>query len=78
MHAIDKMEKIGMNNMFNKKIKRNKFFVFTGTGIAGFFLLRSFPLNLFSKRLDSNKKKVSVKLNPDAVSRQKTGNPNAR
>ena len=64
--------------MLDKKIKRNKFFLTAGTGVAGFFLLRTFPLNLFSKKGDINKKEVSVKLNPHAVSRQKAGNGNGR
>ena len=64
--------------MLDKKIKRNKFFLAAGTGVAGFFLLRTFPFNLFSKKIDSNKKEISVKLNPNAVSRQKAGNGNVR
>jgi hypothetical protein len=67
-----------LKNMLDKKIKRNKFFLTAGTGVAGFFLLRTFPLNLFSKKDDINKKEVSVKLNPHAVSRQKAGNGNVR
>jgi hypothetical protein len=64
--------------MLDKKIKRNKFFIIAGTGITGFFLLRTFPFNLFSKKNDLNKNEVSVKLNPYAVSRTKTGNLNVR
>jgi hypothetical protein len=67
-----------LKNMLDKKIKRNKFFINAGTGIAGFFLLKTFPLSLFSKKGDVNKKEVSVKLNPHAVSRQKAGNGNGR
>jgi hypothetical protein len=62
--------------MVENKIKRNKFFLTAGTGIAGFILLKSFSLNLFVKGLDLTKKKVSVKLNPDAVSRNKAGRIN--
>jgi hypothetical protein len=67
-----------LKNMLDKKIKRNKFFINAGTGIAGFFLLKAFPLSLFSPKGDINKKEVSVKLNPHAVSRQKAGNGNGR
>jgi hypothetical protein len=67
-----------LKNMLDKKIKRNKFFLTAGTGVAGFFLLRTFPLNLFSKNGDINKNEVYVKLNPHAVSRQKAGNSNGR
>ena len=64
--------------MLDKKIKRNKFFLTAGTGIAGFLLLRTFPISLFSKKDDSNRKEVHVKLNPYAVSRKKAGNLNVR
>ena len=64
--------------MLDKKIKRNKFFLTAGTGVAGFFLLKTFPFSLFSKKGNSNKKGVSVKLNPHAVSREKTGAGNVR
>jgi hypothetical protein len=67
-----------LRNMLNKKIKRNKFFITAGSGVAGFFLLKTFPLSLFSKKVESNKNEISVKLNPHAVSRQKTGDGNVR
>lgn len=62
--------------MLDKKIKRNKFFITAGTGIAGFFLLKTFPFSMFSKKDDSNKKGFLVKVNPHAVKRQKAGNGN--
>jgi hypothetical protein len=62
--------------MLDKKIKRNKFFITAGAGIAGFFLLKTLPFSLFSKKSDSDKRAVSVKLDPHAVSRQKAGNIN--
>jgi hypothetical protein len=62
--------------MSDKKINRNKFFITAGTGIAGFFLLKTFPFSLFSKKDVTNKKEVSVKVNPQAVKRQKAGNGN--
>jgi hypothetical protein len=64
--------------MLDKKIKRNKFFLTAGTSVAGFFLLKTFPFSLFSKKDNINKKEFSVKLNPHAVSRQKAGNGNVR
>jgi hypothetical protein len=67
-----------LRNMLYKKIKRNKFFITAGTGVAGFFLLKTFPFSLFSKKDVINKKEVKVKLNPHAVSRQKTGDGNVR
>jgi hypothetical protein len=64
--------------LLDKKLKRNKFFVTAGTGIVGYFLLRTFPLSLFSKKGSTNGQQVSVKLNPDAVSRENTGAKNVR
>ena len=65
-----------IKNMLDKKIKRNKFFISAGAGIVGFFLFKTFPFNLFSHNGFSGKKNISVKLNPHAVSRRKTGNVN--
>jgi hypothetical protein len=62
--------------MLDKKIKRNKFFITAGTGVAGFFLLKTFPFSMFSKKGELNKKEILVKLEPHAVCRQKTGNDN--
>jgi hypothetical protein len=67
-----------LRNMLDKKIKRNKFFITAGTGVAGFFLLKTFPFSLFSKKDVINKKEVKVNLNPHAVSRQKTGDGNVK
>jgi hypothetical protein len=64
--------------MLDIKIKRNRFFITAGTGVVGFFLLKIFPISMFSKKNDSNKRGVSVILNPHAVSRQKAGNANVR
>ena len=61
------------NKLFHKKLKRNKFFVTAGTGIAGYFLLRTFPLSLLLKKKQTDDLSVSIKLNPDAVSRENTG-----
>jgi hypothetical protein len=64
--------------MLDKKIKRNKFFLTTGTSIAGFFLLKTFPFSMFSKKDYINTEKVTVKLDPHSISRQKAGNENVR
>ncbi|MDR3669059.1 MAG: hypothetical protein P4L35_19690 [Ignavibacteriaceae bacterium] len=60
--------------MFDNKIKRNKFLVSIGTGIAGFFLLRVLPFNIFPHKINSVKRTVIVRLDPHAVSRNKIGN----
>lgn len=62
-------------NLFHKKIERKKFFYSLGAGFAGYFVLRSFPFKLFSKREKSfnNSEKIKVKINPLAVSRNKLG-----
>jgi hypothetical protein len=64
--------------MLDKKIKRNKFFLTAGTGITGLFLLKTFPFSLFSFNDKPNNKKILVRLNPHAISRQKPGNPDVR
>jgi len=56
-----------------KKIKRKKFFSQTGKGIAGLLLLSSFPLKLFAGK---KKRRVEIKLNPQAVGRNKNGRRN--
>ena len=59
--------------MVDNKIKRNKFFLTAGTGITGFFLLKTFPFSLFSFNGQTNNKKILVRLNPHAISRRKAG-----
>lgn len=54
-------------------INRKKFFTTTGLITAGYFIMRSFPFNLISKHPSQT---VSVKINPQAVSRKKTGEKN--
>jgi hypothetical protein len=73
LHVIDKLE---IENMLDKKIKRNKFFLTTGTGITGFFLLKTFPFSLFPFNGHTNNNKMLVKMNPHAVGRNKAGNTN--
>ncbi len=70
-----------LQNIFQKKVERKKFFVSLGAGFMGYFVLRSFPFNLFGKKsLSKNDKtgKVRVKINPLAVSRNKIGGNNGR
>ena len=66
------------NKLLDKKLKRNKFFVTAGTGIAGYFLIRTYPLSYLFKKRSTNVKTVSVKLNPQAVSRENSGVKNVR
>jgi hypothetical protein len=66
------------NKLLDKNLKRNKFFITAGTSIAGYFLIRTFPLSLFIKKRNTNDQRVSVKLNPYAVSRENTGTKNVR
>ena len=67
-----------LKNMLDKKLNRNRFLVTAGTGIAGFFLFKSFTFSILSKKVDPYKKEVLVKINPHSVSRQKVGNGNGR
>jgi hypothetical protein len=57
-----------------KNINRKKFFSSVGTGVLGYFLMRSFPFSYFAK--SSKDKKVIIEINPDAVSRTKIGDKN--
>lgn len=57
-----------------KNINRKKFFSSVGTGVLGYFLMRSFPFSFLAK--SSKDKKVIIEINPDAVSRTKIGDKN--
>ncbi|MGA9292951.1 MAG: hypothetical protein WCE54_23750 [Ignavibacteriaceae bacterium] len=61
---------------FKKKIKRKNFFTTAGTGIVGYFVFRSFPFNLFTKKEIKKSQKIKVKINPLAVERKNTGKTN--
>ncbi|MFZ0452742.1 MAG: hypothetical protein WAM24_03265 [Ignavibacteriaceae bacterium] len=61
---------------FQKKIKRKNFFTTAGTGIVGYFVFRSFPFNLFTKKEIKKSQKIKVKINPLAVERKNTGKTN--
>ena len=57
-----------------KYINRKKFFSSIGTGVIGYFLLKSIPFSFLAKsRKDKN---VIIEINPDAVSRTKIGDKN--
>lgn len=57
-----------------KHINRKKFFSSVGTGVLGYFLMRTFPFSFFAK--SGKDKKVIIEINPDAVSRTKIGDKN--
>jgi hypothetical protein len=58
-------------------MNRKKFFALASTSILGIAILKANPLNLFTSKKDSEKDiSVKVKINPLAVSREKTGNKN--
>jgi len=63
-----------MNNPNNlhtvKTIERKKFFVKLGKGFMGFVLISSFPFKIFGRN-NSFLKKVEIKINPLAISRDK-------
>jgi hypothetical protein len=63
-------------NKYDFKLKRRKLFLFVGTGVAGYILNKLFPFHFAGKKLISPKLDVIVKLNPKAVSRNKTGKNN--
>ena len=66
-------------NFFRRKIGRKNFFYSVGAGLAGYAVMKTFPFGLLSKKLFNSKKdseKISVKINPFAVSRNKIGGNN--
>jgi hypothetical protein len=66
------------DKVLDKKIKRNKFFVTAGAFAAGYVVMKTFPFSLIFKNKSARKDVVAVKLNPYAVSRNKTGAGNVR
>jgi hypothetical protein len=80
------------NNLHTKTIEnlsrlvgRKKFFSNIGKGFIGLVLINSFPFKIFGKSIssssalnrDSSEKKVEIKINPLAVSRDKDNKKNA-
>ncbi len=63
-----------------KKMERKKFFYSLGLGFMGAFAAKNIVLSMFTKREKIKSKKVvknsRVKINPLAVSRNKTGADN--
>jgi hypothetical protein len=66
----------------DKKIKRKKFFVAAAASVATYTVLKSFPFNLLFGNKENKKVKNSksdrIKENPLAVSRENSGDSNAR
>jgi len=70
---------MNIQNLFDKKLERKKFFISVGAGLAGFVLLKTFPFNLFAKnkiKFRESNRKIKVRINPLAVSRNKIGENN--
>ncbi len=65
------MEKVKSNS---KIINRKKFFSSLGTGVFGYFVIKSIPLSFLRKK--DKDKEVVIAINPDAVSRTKIGEKN--
>lgn len=57
-----------------RKINRKKFFSSLGTGVFGYLVIKSMPFSFLAKT--TKQKKVTVEINPDAVSRTKIGDKN--
>ena len=56
---------------------RKKFVALFSTSILGAALLKANPLNLFgSKKISVSENPVKVKINPNAVNREKSGKKN--
>ena len=64
-----------IGNIIN--MNRKKFFTLMSTSFLGIAFLKINPIKFFSnKRNSENKNSVKVKINPLAVSREKTGKKN--
>jgi len=59
------------------KLDRKKFFLISSTSFLGIALLKNLPFNLFGKTDKSKKSKLTVKINPSAVSRNSKEGTNA-
>jgi hypothetical protein len=57
-----------------KKINRKKFFSSLGMGVLGYYLIRSIPFTSLGRSVKD--KKVTIRIDPDAVSRTKIGEKN--
>ncbi|NWF89119.1 MAG: hypothetical protein HXY50_06605 [Ignavibacteriaceae bacterium] len=52
------------------KVNRKKFFLIGSTSFLGIALLKKLPFSLFRKKWKSNYRKIDVKINSSAISRQ--------
>ncbi|HKB87437.1 MAG TPA: hypothetical protein VKD08_14775 [Ignavibacteriaceae bacterium] len=57
-----------------RKINRKKFFSSLGTGVFGYFVIKSIPFSFLGRNIKD--KKVTIAINPDAVRRTKIGEKN--
>ncbi len=60
-------------DIFQKKIKRDRFFTSIGTGFLSYVVFKSFPFNFLAKKEKLKKQKIKVRINPLAVQRKNTG-----
>ena len=69
--------KLAKTSSDNKKIERKKFFNTLGLGLIGAFAAKNIVFSMLSKKIKVKKPNVvqnsRVKINPLAVSRNKTG-----
>lgn len=57
-------------------MNRKKFFASISLSAIGLALFNNFPINVISKMISGNKKKIKVKINPLSISRTKIGEKN--
>jgi hypothetical protein len=63
-------------NKFDFRVKRRKLFITAGAGAGAYLLNKIFPFNFTGSKLNFQKADITVKINPKAVSRNKTGKNN--
>ncbi len=57
-------------------MNRKKFFTSISLSALGLVIYKSFPMKIFFKKAEKNKKEIKVQLNPLAVNRKKIGDKN--
>ena len=72
--VIDKGDGMESEKLNPKNINRKKFFSSLGTGLFGYFVIKSIPFSFIGR--STKDKKVTIEINPDAVRRTKIGDKN--
>ena len=72
--VTDKGEEMETEKFIPGNINRKKFFSSLGTGLFGYFVIKSIPFSFLGRNVKD--KNVTIEINPDAVRRTKIGDKN--